>query len=516
MAVAGGILGQLGRWLQRFTPRHPPQWFIDWVGGGASAAGVTVGHQKALQYTPFWAAVRIISGTLGALPFKVYRRLENSGKESLPGHPVYALVHERANPYIDWVTFAETRMAHVLCYGNGYAEIQRDGAGRPVALWPLLPNRTSRALSAEGIPYYRVQLASGEQVEIADENVLHIKGLGFDGYTGYDVVTYHKEALGYGIAVREYGARFFANDANPGGVLECPVAMTDAAYQRLKAEWEAKHAGLSQAHRMAILEEGTKWAAMGIEPAKAQALEVQKWTVDDCSRIFQIPPHKLGSMEFSKYNNVEQLQLDFMTTTMLYWFRKWEQEINYKLLSARERGTVFVEILADAMLRGNTEARTKYYAAGRQWGFLSINDIRAKENMNPIGPEGDLYLDPLNMRPAGAPGPEPEQTPDVVRAHQALIETQWRRVLHRVKKASAKGTRNGFWPKERATAREILIDAVRAWAALTRAVNAEAALDELLAETLAEDRPIDETDAGPLAQRLMERMGGRDHALAKA
>lgn len=494
----------------RFTLRHPPQWFVEWFGGGDSSAGVSVSHKTALQYTPFWAAVRIISGTLAALPFKVYARQADGGKTPRPDHRIYPLVHERPNEYVDWVTFAETRMAHVLCYGNGYAEIQRDGAGRPVALWPLLPNRTSRALAEDGTFYYKVRLASGEEVPLADANVLHVKGLGFDGYTGYDVVQYHKDTIGYGVAVKEYGARFFANNGNPGGVLEHPQHLSDSAYKRLKECWHEEHEGLSNAHRLQILEEGMKFNAIGVDPDKAQALEVQKWNVDDCSRIFQIPPHKLGSMEFSKYNNVEQLQLDFMCTTMLYWFRKWEQEINYKLFAPRERRNLFVEILADGMLRGNTEARTKYYAAGRQWGFLSINDIRAKENLNPIGPEGDNYLDPLNMKPAGSPDPD-KNDDDVTRAYRALLAGQWSRVLRRVAKAAARGISNGFWSEQRTAARRDLLEAVRTWAVVTRAVNAEAVLDEVLGETLCENSAVHEDHAEALARRLMERMGG-NHA----
>ena len=238
---------------KRFTLRNPPQWFVDLVGGGETSSGVTVSAQSAMKYTPFWASVRIISSTVGALPFKVYRRLEkNAGKESVSDHRVYSLLHDRPNPYMDALTFLETRQAHVLTYGNGYAEIQRDGAGRPVALWPLLPDRTARKIK-DGVPYYEVQMPTGGSVRLPDYNVLHVKGLGFDGYTGYDVVTYQKEAIAYGIAVKEYGARFFSGDGSPGGVLEHPKNLSKEAQDRLRESWSAEHTGLNQAHRMAIL-----------------------------------------------------------------------------------------------------------------------------------------------------------------------------------------------------------------------------------------------------------------------
>lgn len=519
------IRERLAGWIQkRFSLKAPPQWFVDYFGGGESSAGVHVGHQSALHYTPFWASVRIISGTLAALPFKVYERLDDGGKRPQPLHKVYALVHERPNEYMDWVTFCETRMAHVLCYGNGYAEIQRDGAGRPVALWPLLPNRTSRQVGDDGVPYYEVRTETGESIPLRDENVLHIKGLGFDGYTGYDVISYHKEAIGYGIAVKEYGARFYQNDANPGGVLECPTAMSDKAFDRLKTSWNEKYTGLSNAHRMQILEEGTKWTKIGVEPDKAQAIEAQKFTVDDCARIFQIPPHKIGSMEYSKYNNVEQLQIDFVCTTMLYWFRKWEQEINYKLFMPSERGRMFCEILADAALRGNTEARTAFYAAGRQWGYLSINDIRAKENLNPIGPAGDMYLDPLNMAPAGSLQAPKEPDPDdpgddstdpdgtVRKAHTDLLTAHLRRVLTKQENACRNRTPDqAWWESHRMWACEVLEKSVVAYAA-TRGLAEDRAV-EILKTRLGEwlnsgHRLYPDQWAEIIAEDIIEKIGG--------
>jgi len=512
-----GWLKNLLQRQQRSGSSSPSQWLIDWISGGKPvSSGAKVNETIALKYTPFWASVRVISGTLGALPFKVYERQDAGGKRPIVNHTVYRLLHERPNEYMDAVTFIESRQAHVLTYGNGYAEIQRDGAGRPVALWPLLPDKTERKVAPNGVPYYEVRVEPGRTVALRDENVLHIKGLGFDGYTGYHVVQYHKEAIGYGIGVKEYGARFFGNDGNPGATVSHPSTLSNKAYKHLQ-ESLAADSGLEHAHRVKILEEGMKWETVGVEPAKAQALEVQKWTVDDCARIFQIPPHKIGSMEFSKYNNVEQLQIDFVCTTMLYWFRKWEQEINFKLFGRAERQRLFCEISADALLRGNVEARTRYYAMGRQWGYLSINDIRALENLNPIGPAGDIYLDPLNMKPAGTPDPDVEPNgsepdDDIARAMRALLTEQWRRILTKTNAAARKKARdNGFWRQQQDWAYRILRPAVQPWAAWRRTNDTDACVTTLLGETLCENAVHDETDAEPLARRLMDRIGG-NHA----
>ena len=366
--VFSKVLSRFG-YDKRSTTSNPAQWFIDWVSGGSeSASGVKVSAQSALRYTPFWAAVRIITGTIAELPFIVYsRREKGGGKDRRQDHKVYSLLHDRPNDYMDALAFIETRQAHVLTYGNGYAEIQRDGSGRPIALWPLMPDRTARKIK-DGVPYYEVQLPVGGSVNLPDYNVLHIKGLGFDGYTGYDVVSYHKDAIGYGIAVKEYGARFFSNGANVGGVFEHPAALSDTAKRHLEESLQLKHGGLSNAHRLMVVEEGMKWSQQAIDPKQAQALEVQKYTVDDCSRIFNIPPHMLASMDRATFNNIEELNLKFLTMTMLYWIRKWEQECNYKLFMPSERGRLFAEILYDALLRGNTTARYAAYNTGRLGG----------------------------------------------------------------------------------------------------------------------------------------------------
>ena len=160
MKIIKNILSRLG-YVKRSGTSNPDNWFINWVTGGEeSSSGVKVNESSALKYTPFWSAVRVISGTVAALPFKVYRRIA-SGKDKVPDHPVYNLLNSRPNPYMDSLTFIETRQAHVLTYGNGYAEIQRDGGGRPIALWPLLPNMSERKMSKEGVPYYEVRQTVG-------------------------------------------------------------------------------------------------------------------------------------------------------------------------------------------------------------------------------------------------------------------------------------------------------------------------------------------------------------------
>lgn len=515
---------RISKWFKRSGTSTPSQWLIDWVHGGLeTASGKNVNEDSALKYTPFWAAVRIISGTVASLPFIVYRR-NGANKEREMNHPIYKLLHNRPNEFMDAATFIETRQAHVLTYGNGYAEIQRDGGGRPIALWPLLPYQTFRKISKEGIPYYEIRMSTGGTVYLPDYNVLHIKGLGFDGYTGYDVVSYHKEAIGYGMAVKEFGSRFFGNDAFSGGGLELPATMSlsSEAIKRLTDSWQTEQGGLTKAHRVRMLEEGMKWVKMGVDPEQAQAIETQKYTVDDCSRIFNIPPHKLASLQFATFSNIEEQNIDFLTSTMLYWFRKWEQECNYKLFMPSEQNNMFCEILVEGLLRGNIASRYGAYNIGRNAGFLSVNDIREKENMNPIGPEGDIYLEPLNMKPAGTENPEPaplkppqkEKQPadeDSVRqAHKDLITSQWLRVIKSQNNSLQKGgIKDDFYEKQRSYAIIVLFDAVYSYAAMNGRLKQETRefLNELIDSHIARDKQIEIDDAPILAEIIMKKLG---------
>ena len=516
MKLVSSILNKFG-YQKRSGTTSPMQWLIDWVSGGSeTSSGLRITEKSALQYTPFWAAVRIISGTVASLPFKVYRHLENGGKQSDPTHKVYQLLHDRPNEYMDALTFIETRQAHVLTYGNGFAEIQRDGAGRPIALWPLLPDRTERKMMKDGTPYYEIRSQTGETAYLRDENVLHIKGLGFDGYTGYNVVAYHKEAIGYGAAVKQYGSRFFSKDGTPGGILEHPNNLTKEAAERLQKSWEDTYTGLSQSHRVAILEEGMKWTKMGVDPEQAQSIETQKYTVEDCARIFQIPPHKLGSTEHTSYSSNEENNIDFVTMTMYYWFRKWEEECNYKLFMPSEQGKIFCEILVDGLLRGNTLNRYNAYNIGRNAGFLSVNDIREKENMNSIGPEGDIYLEPLNTKPAGTETPpkEPSSFSRMIwAAHRDSILSQCIRVIHKLARASRKELSPGYVQEQRRWAGQLLFEPTTAYALIcgTQPQRVSQILTEVIQNHIRENRTFNNKDADLLTDRIMQEIGG-NHA----
>jgi HK97 family phage portal protein len=236
------------------------------------------------------------------------------------------------------------------------------------------------------------------------EDVLHIPGLGFDGLIGYSPIAMAKNAIGMAIATEEYGASFFANGANPGGVLEHPGVVKDP--KRVRESWNAVYQGSSNAHRVAVLEEGMKFQAIGIPPEQAQFLETRKFQINEIARIFRVAPHLLADLEKSSFSNIEQQSLEFVKYTLDPWVIRWEMSIQKALFSTAEKQQYFVRFNLDGLLRGDYASRMQGYATGVQNGFLSPNDVRSLENMNLIPAElgGDLYLINGNMLPLSKSG----------------------------------------------------------------------------------------------------------------
>lgn len=362
---------------------------------GTSSSGKTVNERTALQTTAVYACVRILAETIASLPFHTYRYTLN-GKEKAIEHPIYYLLHSEPNPEMTSFVFRETLIGHLLLWGNAYAQIIRDGRGRVLGLYPLLPNKMIVNRNDQGQMFYQYQ-KDGQTYLLRNYEVLHIPGLGFDGLIGYSPIAMAKNAIGMAIATEEYGAKFFANGANPGGVLEHPGVVKDPA--RIRESWNAVYQGSGNAHRVAVLEEGMKFQSIGIPPEQAQFLETRKFQINEIARIFRIPPHMIGDLEKSSFSNIEQQSLEFVMYTLDPWVVRWEQAIQRALFSDNEKRQYFVKFNVDGLLRGDYQSRMNGYAVGRQNGWLSANDIRELENLNRIPTElgGDLYLINGNM-----------------------------------------------------------------------------------------------------------------------
>lgn len=390
----------LGSLLERRTLANPEPWLADALGGGRSAAGVSVSANTALQSATVFACVRILAETVASLPLIVYRRL-GRGKERAADHYLYPILHDQPNPEMSSFEFREALMGHLALWGNAYAEIERDGAGRVVALWPLRPDRMSVARE-NGLLIYRYRLGNGE-VTLPPRSVLHIRGLSGDGIVGYSPIRLAREAIGLALATEEFGARFFGSGARPAAILQHPGKLSEEAQKRLRQSVEEAHSGLSRAHRLMILEEGMQWHQVGIPPEDSQFLQTRSFQVEEIARIYRVPLVLLQHTEKSTSwgTGIEQFMIAFVVHTVRPWLVRWEQAIRRDLFLPGERGTYFAEFLVDGLLRGDVESRYRAYATARQWGWLSANDIRELENMNPIE-GGDVYLTPLNMVPAGS------------------------------------------------------------------------------------------------------------------
>ena len=362
---------------------------------GTSSSGKAVNEKTALQTTAVYACVRILAETIASLPLHTYR-YSPGGKEKAQDHPLYHLLHSEPNPEMTSFVFRETLMGHLLLWGNAYAQIIRNGRGAVIALYPLLPNKMVVNRTDQGILFYQYE-KDGRTYFLGNHDVLHIPGLGFDGLIGYSPIAMAKNAIGMAIATEEYGAKFFANGANPGGVLEHPGVVKDPA--RVRDSWNAVYQGSGNSHRVAVLEEGMKFQSIGIPPEQAQFLETRKYQLNEIARIFRIPPHMIGDLEKSSFSNIEQQSLEFVMYTLDPWVIRWEQAIQRALLSGGEKRQYFVKFNVDGLLRGDYQSRMNGYAVGRQNGWLSANDIRELENLNRISPElgGDLYLINGNM-----------------------------------------------------------------------------------------------------------------------
>ena len=373
---------------------------------GGTTSGKTVTERSAMQMTAVYSCVRILAEAVAGLPLHLYRYTDNGGKEKALDHPLYLLLHDEPNPEMSSFVFRETLMTHLLLWGNAYAQVIRNGKNEVVALYPLMPNKMSVDRDENGRLYYTYYRGQDEAIRnkefavtLQPSDVLHIPGLGFDGLVGYSPIAMAKNAIGLAIATEEYGAKFFANGAAPGGVLEHPGTIKDPT--KVREAWMSQFGGSANSGKVAVLKEGMKYTPISISPEQAQFLETRKFQINEIARIFRVPPHMVGDLEKSSFSNIEQQSLEFVKYTLDPWVIRWEQSIQRSLLNSEEKKKYFAKFNVEGLLRGDYQSRMNGYAIGRQNGWMSANDIRELENLDRIPAEdgGDLYLINGNMLP---------------------------------------------------------------------------------------------------------------------
>jgi HK97 family phage portal protein len=393
---------------------------IDWadMGGGRTASGVRVTPETALACAAYTACIRVISDGVSALPLHLYRRLENGGKERATNHPLYRLLHMQPNPWQTAQEFRDLMTALYLNYGASYAEI-RAGARGPVSeLWPLHPSRMEVERLEDGSLRYLYREPNGRQTIYRQGQIFALRYHTEDGVTPTPTYRLFRNVLGLASALEAHAATYFGNGARPGVILESDNPIPVEAAERLREQWERMHRGPDRAFRTAVLPNGVKAHELSQSNEAAQMLESRQFAVTEICRVFRVPPHMVQDLTRSTYSNIEVQGTEFVQHCLLPHLKRWEAAISRDLLPEGDDEVYFAEHNVAGLLRGDHASRSQYYVSALQNGWMSVNEIRELENLNPIGPEGDVHFVQLNMttldRLASEPPAEPAPQPPVV------------------------------------------------------------------------------------------------------
>ncbi len=367
--------------------------------GGSTSTGVSVSEYTALNYSAVWSAVNLIAGDVASLPLVLYRRV-GKNKERYDSHPLYRLLHDAPNPEMSSITLRQTMQAHVLTWGNGYAEIERHVSGAPKYIWPITPERVQPFRGDSGALVYKVSNPKGADVYLDPIDMIHIPGLGWDGVQGYAPVDKARESVALGLAAERFGGAFYGNGSTFGGVISHPTKFsTPQARQNFEASLKNRHKGVDRAHGLLLLEEGMEYAQIGIPPDQAQFLESRQFQITEIARWFNVPPHKIGDLSRATFSNIEQQNIEYFQTTLIHWLEAWEQELMRKLISPLERNQQFIEHVVEGLLRGDSAGRAQLEQAEFRIGGLTPNESRALSNRNPVdgGDEAFVSMDAMPL-----------------------------------------------------------------------------------------------------------------------
>lgn len=396
-------------------------------------AGIYIDHDIALRFSAVFRAISYISQTIGCLPWDVL--LETPEKTTkLFGAPLWNLLRIRPNREMGASTFRETLIAWALSWGNGYAEIERDNAQNPIALWPISPDRVE-AIRDPGTKkiYYEVDNHLGGSTQISPENMFHLHGLGYDGLVGYSVISFAARAIGLGMAAEGYASDFFANGAIATGGLKHPGVLSDPARKNIQESFQSVIRGEGKRFNVPIFEEGLDWVNMMINPEDAQLLLTREFQIVDIARWFGLPPHKLQDLSRATWGNIEHLSIEVVNDALMPWIMRLEQEADFKLIPASLK-SVRTKINIRGLLRGDNKSRAEYYQIMRNIGVYSTNDIRRLEEIDPVGTEGDELIVQLNqttLKKLVAGDVRPAVPKLAWQSHKMLFEHAYERILKR-------------------------------------------------------------------------------------
>lgn len=363
------------------------------AGGAASESGIRVTAGRAIQVTAVLRCVAILSQTLAALPLHIYRKTAD-GADIAGEHPLAYVLRTRPNPWQSSYEFRQMLMAHVALRGDGFARIIPGPRGAVDQLIPLNPDRVVVETMSDGRPRYRYWDAARARNEVlVQDEVFHVKSFVYDGHRGIDPIAAAANAIGLSIATEKHGGRLFRNSTRPSGVLQTPKKLDEPTVNRLRAQWQQVNAGLDNTGRTVVLEDGLEWKQIALTSDQAQFLETRGFQVEEIARLYGVPLFLLGSMSKNTTwgAGIEQMMIAFVTFTMQPYLVAWEQAMQRDLITAPDR--YFVKFSVEGLLRGDSKARAEFYASGIQNEWLSPNEVRRFENLNPRQ-GGDLYRNP--------------------------------------------------------------------------------------------------------------------------
>ncbi|CNI09253.1 phage portal protein%2C HK97 family [Yersinia frederiksenii] len=390
----------------------------------SSNAGVIITPETALALSAVRACVTLLAESVAQLPCVLYRRTENGGREIAIDHPLHDLIRYQPNRKDTAFEYHEQTQGVLGLEGNSYSLIDRNGRGDITELIPINPHKVIVMKGPDGLPYYDIP-SIGEILPM--RMVHHIKSFSLDGYIGTSPIQTNPDVLGLGIAVEQHAAQVFARGTTMSGVIERPfeakAIASQAAVDAVLAKWTERYGGVRNAFSVGMLQEGMTYKQLSQDNEKAQLLQSRQYTVNEVCRLYKVPPHMIQDLQKSTNNNIEHQGLQYVIYTMLAILKRHESAMMRDLLLPSERRDFYIEFNVSSLLRGDQKSRYESYALGRQWGWLSVNDIRRMENLTPI-PGGDKYLTPLNMVDSKALTGIGKATPQQVKDIEAILCTR--------------------------------------------------------------------------------------------
>lgn len=432
--------------------RNPSVFLPNSFIGRKTTSGENVNATSALTFSAYFNALRVISEDIGKLPFLLFKRLKPRGKIKAITNPIFQLLQGSPNPDMSTMSFRETLTGHALSWGGGVAEIVRNGRGRAVQMWPIHPSRVTIRRDDDQNLFYEIrvhksdfsltrrpEVMTGDMVvRLPARDVFHIHGFGDNGISGYSVINFASESFGLGLATQRFGASFFGHGTTLSGVLEHPNQIGTEAADNLRKSWNKMYRGSDNAHKIGILEEGMTFKPISVSPEEAQFLETRNFQVEEVARWFRIPPHKIQHLAKATFSNIEQQSQEYVTDTLMPWSVRWEHEVMRKLLIT-EPDDLFAKIIFNALLRGDSAARSNFYTKQFAVGGLSSNDIRDLEDDNPVE-GGDQYFVPANFKTLKAasmevPDSQPSRFGATLEDHRIIFEDAAERIANKEMKA---------------------------------------------------------------------------------